>query len=74
MMDDPPGQTASELHLPESVQKRPMQGTVVRAGPGKYQRGELIPKDVDETGDRKRGHGIPFAPQQYIGKVAFTAR
>jgi hypothetical protein len=28
---------------------------------------------VDETGDRKRGHGIPFAAQQYIGKVGFTA-
>jgi SRSO17 transposase len=33
-------------------------------------RGVLI---VDETGDRKRGHGIPFAAQQYIGKVGFTA-
>lgn len=28
---------------------------------------------VDETGDRKRGHGIPFAAQQYVGKVGFTA-
>jgi SRSO17 transposase len=28
---------------------------------------------VDETGDRKRGRGIPFAAQQYIGKVGFTA-
>jgi SRSO17 transposase len=33
-------------------------------------RGVLI---VDEMGDRKRGHGIPFAAQQYIGKVGFTA-
>jgi SRSO17 transposase len=33
-------------------------------------RGVLI---VDETGDRKRGHGIPFAAQQYIGNVGFTA-
>jgi len=33
-------------------------------------RGVLI---VDETGDRKRGHGIPFAAQQYIGKVGRTA-
>jgi SRSO17 transposase len=33
-------------------------------------RGVLI---VDETGDRKRGHGIPFAAQQYIGKVGFSA-
>ncbi|MBV9282715.1 MAG: transposase, partial [Chloroflexi bacterium] len=33
-------------------------------------RGVLI---VDETGDRKRGHGIPFAAQQYIGKLGFTA-
>ena len=33
-------------------------------------RGVLI---VDETGDRKRGRGIPFAAQQYIGKVGFTA-
>ena len=35
-----------------------------------HRRGTLI---VDETGDRKRGHGIPFAAQQYIGKVGFTA-
>jgi SRSO17 transposase len=35
-----------------------------------HARGVLI---VDETGDRKRGHGIPFAAQQYIGKVGFTA-
>ena len=35
-----------------------------------HSRGVLI---VDETGDRKRGHGIPFAAQQYIGKVGFTA-
>jgi SRSO17 transposase len=27
---------------------------------------------VDETGDRKRGQGIPFAAQQDIGKVGFT--
>jgi hypothetical protein len=33
-------------------------------------RGVLI---VDETGDRKRGRGIPFAAQQHIGKVGFTA-
>jgi SRSO17 transposase len=35
-----------------------------------HRRGVLI---VDETGDRKRGQGIPFAAQQYIGKVGFTA-
>jgi DDE superfamily endonuclease/Transposase domain (DUF772) len=28
---------------------------------------------VDETGDRKRDRGLPFAAQQYIGKVGFTA-
>lgn len=35
-----------------------------------HRRGVLI---VDETGDRKRGHGIPFAAQQYIGKLGFVA-
>lgn len=35
-----------------------------------HRRGVLI---VDETGDRKRGHGIPFAAQQYIGKLGHTA-
>lgn len=28
---------------------------------------------MDETGDRKRGHRIPFAVQQYIGKLGHTA-
>jgi SRSO17 transposase len=28
---------------------------------------------IDETGDRKRGHGIVLAAQQYIGKIGHTA-
>lgn len=37
---------------------------------GPHAQGVLI---IDETGDRKRGHGIPFAAQQYIGKLGHTA-
>jgi hypothetical protein len=37
---------------------------------GPHAQGVLI---VDETGDRKRGHRIPFAAQQYIGKLGHTA-
>lgn len=35
-----------------------------------HARGVLV---VDETGDRKRGHGIVLAAQQYIGRVGHTA-
>jgi SRSO17 transposase len=28
---------------------------------------------IDETGDRKRGHGIVLAANQYIGKLGHTA-
>src|SRR5579885_511527 len=37
---------------------------------GPHAAGVLI---VDETGDRKRGHRIPFAAQQYTGKLGHTA-
>lgn len=37
---------------------------------GPHAGGALI---VDETGDRKRGHGIVLAAQQWIGKLNFTA-
>jgi SRSO17 transposase len=37
---------------------------------GPHPGGVLI---VDETGDRKRGHGIALAAQQYIGKLGHTA-
>lgn len=35
-----------------------------------HDQGVLI---IDETGDPKRGHGIPFAAQQYLGKLGHTA-
>ncbi|ABW12691.1 FOG: Transposase-like protein [Parafrankia sp. EAN1pec] len=37
---------------------------------GPHGNGVLI---IDETGDRKRGHGIVLAAQQYIGKLGRTA-
>src|SRR5690242_621465 len=37
---------------------------------GPHTNGVLI---IDETGDRKRGHGIVLAAQQYLGKLGRTA-
>ena len=36
---------------------------------GPHTNGVLI---IDETGDRKRGHGIVLAAQQYFGKIGHT--
>jgi SRSO17 transposase len=54
----------------EALNRRRLE--VWRAHPalGPHTNGVLI---VDETGDRKRGHGIALAATQYIGKLGHTA-
>ncbi|HET7628029.1 MAG TPA: co-chaperone GroES [Bacillales bacterium] len=42
--------TAGGIVLPQKAQDKPMQGTVVAVGKGKFENGQLIPMEV-KTGD-----------------------
>jgi len=42
--------TASGIYLPETAKEKPQRGTVVAAGPGRYEDGKRVPMTV-EPGD-----------------------
>jgi chaperonin GroES len=52
---EPEDKTSSGIVLPDSAQEKPQKATVIAAGPGRYDKGNLIPMSV------KKGDLVVFA-------------